>query len=74
MSGIYIYKCHVCHVKPLIEYCSSGWGICSKDNHTKLIKIQNKAAKIILEAPPLTPSKHMLKQLKWLPFDEIIKF
>ena len=40
------------YVKPLIEYCSSVWGICSKIN-----KIQKKAARLILEAPPLTPSK-----------------
>ena len=25
------------YVKPLIEYCSSVWGICSKDNQTKSI-------------------------------------
>ena len=43
------------YFKPLIEYCSSAWGICSKENQTKIIKIQKKAAKLILEAPPLTP-------------------
>ena len=62
------------YVKPLIEYCSSVWGICSKENQTKIIKIQKKAARLILEAPPLTPSKLMFQQLKWLPFDEIVKF
>ena len=62
------------YVKPLIEYCSSVWGICSKENQTKIIKIQKIAARLILEAPPLTPSKHMFQQLKWLLFDEIVKF
>ena len=62
------------YVKPLIEYCSSVWGICSKENQTKIIKIQTKAARLILEAPPLTPSKQMFQQLKWLPFNEIVKF
>ena len=62
------------YVKPLIEYCSSVWGICSKENQTKIIKIQKKAARLILEAPPLTPSKQMFQQLKWLPFNEIVKF
>ena len=57
------------YVKPLIEYCSSVWGICSKENQTKIIKIQKKAARIILEAPPLTPSEQMFQQLKWLPFN-----
>ena len=61
------------HVKPLIEYCSSAWGVCSKENQSKIIKIQKKAARLILEAPPLTPSKHMFQELKWLPF-EIVKF
>ena len=62
------------YVKPLIEYCSSDWGICSKENQTKIIKIQKKAARLLLEAPTLTPSKHMFQQLKWLLFDEIVKF
>ena len=61
------------YVKPLIEYCSSVWGVCSKENQTKIIKIQKKTARIILEAPPVTPSKHMFQEVKWLPFDEIVK-
>ena len=67
-------KCYDYYVKPLIEYCSSVWGICSKENQTKIIKIREKAARLILEEPPLTPSKEMFQQLKWLPFDEIVKF
>ena len=62
------------YVKLLIECCSSVWGVCPKNNQSKIIKIQKKAARLILEAPPLTPSKHMFQQLKWLPFDEIVKF
>ena len=53
-------------VKPLIEYCSSVWGVCSKENQTTIFKIQNKAARLILEAPPLTPSKHMFQELNWV--------
>ena len=62
------------YVKPLIEYFSLLWGICSKENQTKIIKIQKKAARLLLEEPPLTTSKHMFQQLKWLLFDEIVKF
>ena len=51
------------YVEPLIEYCSSVWGICSKENQTKIIKIQKKAARLILEAPPLILSKQMFQQL-----------
>ena len=58
------------YVKPLIEYCSSVWGICTEENQTK---IKKKAARLILEAPPLTPSKQMFQQLKWLPINEIVK-
>ena len=53
-----------------MEYCSSVWGVCSKENQTKIIKIHKKAARLILQAP----SKHMFQELKWLPFDEIVKF
>ena len=45
-------KCYDYYVKPLIEYCSSVWGICSKENQTK----------------------QMFQQLKWLPFNRIVKF
>ena len=38
------------YFKPLIEYCSSVWGICSEENQTNIIKIQKKAARLILEA------------------------
>ena len=46
----------------------------SSENQSKIIKIQKKAARLILEAPPSTPSKHMFQELKWLPLDEIVKF
>ena len=62
------------YVKPLIEYCSSVWGVCSKENQSKIIKTKKKAARLILEATPLTTSNHMFQELKWLPFDEIVKF
>ena len=28
--------------KPLLEYCHSVWGVCSKENQTKMIKIKKK--------------------------------
>ena len=61
-------------IMSLIEYFSSVWGICSKENQNKIIKTQKKAARLILEAPPPTPSKQMFPQLKWLPFNKIVKF
>ena len=45
-----------------------------KENQTKIIKNKKKVARIILEAPPVTLSKHMFQELKWLPFDEIVTF
>ena len=62
------------YVKPIIEYCCSVWGNCTRDNILQVVKIQKKAARLILDAPPLTPSKFMFQKLKWLPFDEIVKF
>ena len=62
------------YVKPTIEYCSSIWGNCSKHNTLQVIKIQKKAARLILDVDPLTPSKLMFQKLQWLPFDEIVKF
>ena len=62
------------YIKPIIEYCCIIWGKGSKDNDTIVTKLQKKAARLILDADPLTPSKVMFKQLNWLPFNDIVKF
>ena len=62
------------YVKPLIAYCRSVWAVCSKENQIKIITIQKEAARLILEALPFTPIKHMFQELKWLPFYEIVTF
>ena len=49
------------YAKLLIEYCSSGLGVCSKENQTKIIEIQKKAARLILKAPPLHQAKKCFK-------------
>ena len=42
----------------------------SKQSHTKkILKLQKRAARIILAKPTRTPSKEMLKTLNWLTFD-----
>ena len=36
--------------------------------------MQKKAARIILDADPLSPSKEMFKKLNWLTFKELVKY
>ncbi len=62
------------YIKPIIEYCCSIWGNTTKENTDTINKLLKKTARLILDVEPLTPSKTMFEKLKWLPFDELIKF
>ena len=62
------------HIKPYLEYCCSIWGNCSKENINIIVKLQKKAARIILDADFFTPSANLFKELKWIPFSDIVKY
>ena len=36
-------------IKPYLEYCCSIWGNCSKENINIIVKLQKKAARLILD-------------------------
>ena len=60
------------YIKPHLEYCCSVWGQCSQHDKNTLIKLQKQAARLILDAPKLTPSHEMFTKLQWLKFDELV--
>ena len=52
---------------PILDYADIVWG--DKNNATlmkELQLLQNKAAKLILDKPPLSSATEALKTLKWL--------
>ena len=50
------------------------WGTGCRENENVLTKLRKKAARLILDADPLSPSKEMFKKLNWLPFKELVKY
>ena len=44
------------------------WGRCSKQNTLRILKLQKRAARIILKADITTPSKTLFSELNWLTF------
>jgi hypothetical protein len=51
---------------PLIDYVSVVWGNTNKVNLEKILKLQKRAARIILRADFNTPSKLLFEKLEWL--------
>ena len=53
------------YILPLIDYGTSDWGTTLKSNIEILLKLQKRAAPIILNAPYDTASSDMFKTLGW---------
>ena len=68
-SNIMFYNAHI---MPPLDYCVTVWGDCSELNN--LVKLQNQAARIVLDCHYLTPSKDMVCKIKWLPMKDWVKY
>lgn len=55
-------------VKQVMLYGSSIWTSCSIDNLTKVLKLQKRAARVILNADTRENSMKLFFKLGWLPF------
>ena len=51
-------------IKPMLLYGSSIWTSCSKENLQKLLRLQKRAARIILNAEKTATTVHLF----WIPF------
>ena len=55
-------------IKPTLLYGSMVWDNCSVELLQRILKLQKRAARIILEANKTTPSAALFNNLNWLPF------
>ena len=63
------------YILPSIDYCLTIWGNAPKCHLDRiLIKFQKYAARIILDAPPDSPSEPLFKKLGWLNIYERIQY
>ena len=62
------------YILPILDYGCLIWGPCSTLTTNRLIKLQKRAARIILKVDLMTLSKQMFSELKWLPLPERVKY
>ena len=58
----------------IFDYGCIVWGRCTTTNKNRLVKLQKRAAKIILQADFCTPSLSMFSELKWLSFPKRVQY
>ena len=55
-------------IRPVINYASVLSTNCDKESLGRVLKLQKRATRVILNAHPLAPSVALFNRLKWLPF------
>ena len=59
--------------KQVMMYGATAWANCSVENLKKVLQLQKRAARIILDANIRTNSVLLFKQLNWLAFHDKVK-
>ena len=56
------------YILPHLNFCCIIWGNCSSTLEDKLVKIQKRAVRVILDCDFYTPSSELFKELNWQTF------
>ena len=62
------------YILPHLDYCCTIWGNCSDKLSETILKFQKRAARIILDKDYNSPSEELFKELRWMTFQERIKY
>ena len=62
------------YVLPVFDFGCVVWGNTTNVNLTRLVKLQKRAAKMVLKADFMTPSEQPFKELNWLPFPKRVQY
>ena len=62
------------YILPIFDYGCMIWGQCSLYNMNRLLKLQKRAARTILQADFMTPYQLMFQELGWLTFPKRIQY
>ena len=60
-------------VKQVMMYGASIWASCSTENLIRILRLQRRAAQVILDADTRANSVELFKQLNWLTFCDEVK-
>ncbi len=55
-------------IKQPMKYGSTVWYACSRENLERILRLQKRAARVILDADMQANSAELFKKLNWLPF------
>ena len=58
----------------MFDYGCVVWGNTTNAKLTRLVKLQKRAARMILKADFMTPFKRLFKELNWLPFPKRVQY
>ena len=58
----------------MFDYGCVVWGNTMNANTTRLVKLEKRAARIILKADFTTPSEQLFKELNWLTFPKRVQY
>ena len=62
------------YILPIFDFDCLVWGRCSASNITRLLNLQQRAVRIILNAKIMTPSDQMFSKIKWLSFPQKLRY
>lgn len=62
------------YILPIFDYGCMVWGHCSATSLNRLLKLQKRAARIVLKVDIMTPSETMFRELNWLPFYKRVQY
>ena len=62
------------YILRIFDFCCIIWGNSTVTNQSRLIKLQKRAARLILKADILIPSNQMFKELGWLSFPKRVYY
>ena len=60
-------------LKPIFEYYCSAWGNAPNARLLRILRVQNRCSRLILDARLLHNSAQMFQKLQWLPINDIIR-
>ena len=58
------------YIVPHFDLCCVIWGNCTHNLEKKMVKLQKRAARVIIDCGFYTPSCMMFSELKWMTFPE----
>lgn len=65
---------YTCLIQSQTDYCCEIWGNRFLSHIDKITKLQKRAARMILNCNMYTPSKELFTRMKWIPFQERVKY